>query len=127
MLLLLSIVRMSNKGDKLKERLAEFVSKQSEEPSKSELETAVKTVFNEKKKQGKAEKDKSCVEKPKRKPSAYNLFYAEQSAILKQKEEDKEDGYVKMTAQMKMQYIGSLWNKKNGKDDKSSDPELEDE
>lgn len=115
---------MSDKGDKLKQRLAEFVSKQSEEPSKKELEAALKTVFNDKKKRGKDEKDKLSVEKPKRKPSAYNLFYAEQSAILKEKE--SEEGFEKMTAQMKMQYIGSLWKQKNGMDEET-EAELDNE
>lgn len=112
---------MSNKGDKLKERLAEFVSKQSEEPSKKELEAAIKTVFNDKKKQEKAQKENSVVEKPKRKPTAYNLFYAEQSAILK---ENEENGVEKMTAKAKMQYIAALWKEKSGKD---AEPELEDD
>jgi len=59
--------------------------------------------------------------KPKRKPSGYNLFYAEQSAILKKLE---EEGAEKTTAQSKMQYIASLWKAKNGKD---TDAILEDE
>jgi hypothetical protein len=118
---------MSNKGDKLKQRLAEFVSTQSEEPSKKELEAALKIVFNEKKKQGKAEKDKSNVEKPKRKPTLYNIFYAEQSAILKQKESE-EDEVEKMTAKAKMLYIASLWKSKNGKDaDIDTEPELDED
>jgi hypothetical protein len=111
-----------SKGDKLKARLAEFVSKQSEEPSKKELEAALKTVFNDKKKQEKVEKELNTDGvKPKRKPSGYNLFYAEQSAILKKLE---EKGAEKTTAQSKMQYIASLWKAKNGKD---TDAILEDE
>lgn len=127
-IIFIQFIRMSIKSDKLKERLAEFVSKQSEEPSKKELEAALKTVFNEKKKGGKEVKDKSTVEKPKRKPTAYNLFYAEQSAILKEKENNKEneEGFEKMTAQMKMQYIGSLWKQKSGKD-AETEPEIDDE
>ena len=114
---------MSNKGDKLKERLAEFVSNQSEKPSKKEFEAAVKTVFNEKKKKEKSEKDISNTgEKTKRKPSSYNMFYAEQSSILKQKE--SEDGGEKMTAKAKMQYIAALWKEKNGKD---AEPEEDNE
>jgi len=118
---------MSNKGDKLKQRLAEFVSNQSEEPSKKELEAALKFVYNEKKKQVKAEKDNVNGEKPKRKPSPYNIFYAEQSAILKQKESE-EEGCEKMTAKAKMQYIAALWKSKNGKDaDDDFEPVLDDD
>ena len=120
---------MSNKGDKLKQRLAEFVSNQSEEPSKKELESALKFVYNEKKKQIKAEKDNVNGEKPKRKPSPYNIFYAEQSAILKQKESE-EEGCEKMTAKAKMQYIAALWKSKNEKDadtDDDFEPELEED
>ena len=39
--------------DKLKQRLAEFMSKLSVEPSKKELDTAVKSVFTDKKKAAK--------------------------------------------------------------------------
>ena len=66
------------------------------------------------------------IEKPKRKPSKYNIFYAEQSLILKQQEEDKDDA-DKMTAKAKMLYIASLWNEKNGKEADEDAPELDDE
>lgn len=103
---------MSNKGDKLNARLVEFISNQTEEPSKKEFEAAVKLVYNNKKKQLKAEKENDVsVEKPKRKPSKYNIFYAEQSLILKNDEEGK-----KMTAKAKMLYIASLWREQTGKD-----------
>lgn len=115
---------MSNKGDKLKERLASFVSTQTEKPSKKELEAAIKTVFNDIKRTGKAEKDDSNVEKQKRKPSAYNLFYSEQSLILKKKEENGEE---KMSAKAKMIYISGLWNQKTGKEPEPEKLDLEDE
>ncbi len=107
-------------SNKLNVRLAEFISNQSEVPSKKELEAAVKAVYNDKKKQEKEDKVVGG-EKPKRKPSAYNLFYAEQSAILKENEADKKPD-EKMTAKAKMQYIAALWKSKNG-----TEPELEDE
>ena len=117
---------MSDKGKKLNDRLVEFISNQSEEPSKKELEAAIKQVYNEKKKQVKAEKENSVSnEKPKRKPSKYNLFYAEQSQLLKEQEESKEDA-DKMTAKAKMLYIAALWREKNGKD-ADNEPELDDE
>lgn len=119
---------MSSKGDKLNARLAEFISTQTEKPSKKELEAAVKLVYKTKKNQDKAEKESnsSLIEKPKRKPSKYNIFYAEQSLILKQQEEDKDDA-DKMTAKAKMLYIASLWNEKNGKEADEDAPELDDE
>lgn len=112
---------MSNKGEKLTSRLAEFVSKQSEKPSKKELESAIKTVFKDMRNQEKTSNEKP-VEKTKRQPSGYNIFYAEQSAILKKKED--EEGGEKTTAQSKMKYIAALWKERNSK---NVDPELEDE
>ena len=93
--------------DKLTTRLTEFMSKLSFEPSKQELTTAVKNVYNNKKKAEKEEKQ----DKPKRKLSAWNIFYKEQSAILKQQEaeKDKED---RMSAKEKMAYIANLWKEK---------------
>lgn len=121
-------ILMSSKGDKLNARLAEFISTQTEKPSKKELEAAVKLVYKTKKTQDKAEKESNSllIEKPKRKPSKYNMFYAEQSLILKQQEEDKDDA-DKMTAKAKMLYIASLWKKKNGKEVDEEAPELDDE
>lgn len=98
--------------DKLKQRLADFMSKLSIEPSKKDVDNAVKGIFNDKKKAAKDNDDK-----PKRKLSAWNIFYKEQSAILKLSEEkkDKED---RMSAKEKMTYIASLWKSKceNGGD-----------
>jgi hypothetical protein len=93
--------------DKLTSRLTEFMSRLSFEPSKQELTTAVKNVYNNKKKAEKEDKQ----EKPKRKLSAWNIFYKEQSAILKQQEaeKDKED---RMSAKEKMAYIANLWKEK---------------
>lgn len=93
--------------DKLTTRLTEFMSRLSFEPSKQELTTAVKNVYNNKKKAEKEEKQ----DKPKRKLSAWNIFYKEQSAILKKQEaeKDKED---RMSAKEKMAYIANLWKEK---------------
>jgi hypothetical protein len=97
--------------DKLKKRLAEFMSQLSVEPSKKELDTAVKGVFNDKKKAAKESDDK-----PKRKLSAWNIFYKEQSAILKQNEEGKEKD-ERMSAKEKMAYIASLWKNRTTDDE----------
>lgn len=92
-------------SSKLISRLTEFVANQTEEPSKKDLSDAMKEVFKSKK--GK-KTSKDGEEKQKRKPSPYNLFYAEQSAIIKKKEEDlpKEE---RKTAKEKMSYIAQLW------------------
>lgn len=95
-------------------RLNEFISNQTNEPTKKELTEAITKVFKEKKTQEKKSKKTDCNDdKPKRKPSAYNLFYKEQSAILKEKEalKDKED---RMSAKEKMSYIAQLWKDKKG-------------
>lgn len=93
--------------DKLKLRLAEFMSRLSVEPSKKELDEAVKGVFKDKKKTS-----KEGEEKPKRQLSAWNIFYKEQSAILKAEEEGK-DKDERMSAKEKMSYIASLWKSKS--------------
>jgi len=66
-------------------RLTEFVSTQTEEPSKKDLENALKEIYKSKKT---TKKSNDGEEKQKRKPSAYNIYYAEQSAIIKKKEEN---------------------------------------
>lgn len=93
--------------NKLTTRLTEFMSRLSFEPSKQELTTAVKNVYNNKKKAEKEEKQ----DKPKRKLSAWNIFYKEQSAILKQQEAEK-DKVDRMSAKEKMAYIANLWKEK---------------
>jgi len=92
-------------SSKLISRLAEFVSTQTEEPSKKDLADALKEIYKSKKT---TKKSNDGEEKQKRKPSAYNIYYAEQSAIIKKKEEDtpKEE---RMTAKEKMSYIAKLW------------------
>ena len=97
--------------DKLKQRLADFMSKLSVEPTKKDLDNAVKSVFTDKKKAA-----KDAGDKPKRKLSSWNLFYKEQSIILKKSEEDK-DKEDRMSAKEKMSYIASLWKNKQSSDD----------
>jgi hypothetical protein len=89
---------------KLISRLSEFVSTQTEEPSKKDLTDALKEIYKSKKNK----KSNDGEEKQKRKPSAYNIFYAEQSAVIKKKEEDTPKD-ERMTAKEKMSYIAKLW------------------
>ncbi len=109
-------------------RLNEFISNQTNEPTKKELTEAITNVFKEKKTQEKKSKKTDCDDdKPKRKPSAYNLFYKEQSAILKEKEalKDKED---RMSAKEKMAYIAQLWkNKKSESVENKEEEKVEEE
>ena len=97
----IEIVIMSSK---LISRLTEFVSTQTEEPSKKDLTDALKEIYKSKKNK----KSNDGEDKQKRKPSAYNIFYAEQSAIIKKREENvaKEE---RMNAKEKMSYIAKLW------------------
>ena len=105
-------------SSKLISRLTEFVSAQTEEPSKKDLADALKEIYKSKKT---TKKSTDGEDKQKRKPSAYNIYYAEQSAIIKKKEEDipKEE---RMTAKEKMSYIAKLW-----KDQKSGEKVEEEE
>lgn len=96
--------------DKLKQRLVDFMSKLSIEPTKKDLDNAVKSVFTDKKKAAKETGDK-----PKRKLSSWNIFYKEQSIILKKSEESK-DKDSRMSAKEKMTYIASLWKNKESVD-----------
>jgi hypothetical protein len=91
---------------KLIERLQALMLSCTNEPSKKDLTAAVTKVFKDK--AGKAKEEKNSEDKPKRKPSAYNNFYREQSAVLKQIEESKPKE-ERMSAKDKMSYIASLW------------------
>lgn len=98
-------------SSKLISRLNEFLLLQSEEPSKKDISDAVKEIYKSKKT---TKKSNDGEEKQKRKPSVYNIYYAEQSAIIKKNEENtpKEE---RMTAKEKMSYIAKLWHdKKSG-------------
>ena len=111
-------------SSKLFSRLSEFVGNQTNEPSKKDLSDAIKQLYKEKAAKAKKEKKSGGEEKPKRKPSAYNEFYKEQSAILKEKEAslDKED---RMTAKEKMTYIANMWKEK--KDEEAFEEAKEEE
>jgi hypothetical protein len=109
-------------SSKLISRLTEFVSAQTEEPSKKDLADALKEIYKSKK----TKKTNYGEDKQKRKPSAYNIFYAEQSAIIKKKEEDtpKEE---RMTAKEKMGYIAKLWNDQKSGEKKEEEEIVEEE
>jgi len=110
-------------SSKLISRLTEFVSTQTEEPSKKDLTDALKEVYKSKK----TKKSNDGEEKQKRKPSAYNIFYAEQSAVIKKKEEDipKDE---RMTAKKKMSYIAKLWkDQKSGENFEDAPAAISDE
>ena len=93
--------------DKLLQRLKDLILNCTNEPSKKDLAAAVTRVYKDKAVAAKEEKKQSD-DKPKRKPSVYNIFYKEQSAVLRAKEESvpKEE---RMSAKEKMAHIASLW------------------
>jgi len=101
--------------EKLLNRLKNLILDCTNEPSKQELTAAVTKVFKDKTAKAKEEK-KQATDKPKRKPSAYNIFYKEQSVILREQEQGKAKNEC-MSAKEKMAYIASLWKaKKDGKE-----------
>lgn len=87
---------MSSINDELLKSINEFISSQSSNVDKKELLEVIKDVFSKHKK---SKKD-SNPEKPKRKPSAYNIF------MKKSMEELKDNG---MTAKEKMKRVAELW------------------
>jgi len=98
---------------KLAQRLQDMMLACTDEPSKKDMTAALTKVFKDKTAKAKEEKQQSG-DKPKRKPSAYNLFYKEQSAILKENEQSKLKE-ERMSAKEKMAYIAGLWKaSKNG-------------
>jgi len=92
---------------KLAQRLQDMMLACTDEPSKKEMTAALTKVFKDKTAKAKEEKQQSG-DKPKRKPSAYNIFYKEQSAILKESEQSKPKE-ERMSAKEKMAYIAGLW------------------
>jgi len=80
---------------------------------KEMLTDIYKTAGPSKKKSSKKEKAEVAADKPKREPTAYNLFMKEQMEIL------KEEGST-LTGKEKMQKIAELWKEK-----KTSSPEKE--
>ena len=98
--------------DKLYARFAKLMDDQTNEPSKKEVSAVATKYFTQLKKDKKANGAAAVDEnKPKRAPTAYNIFFKEQMAVLKDKEKDlsKEDC---MTAKAKMAYVADLWKAK---------------
>ena len=101
--------------DKFLARFAKMMDEQTVEPTKKDVSTAVAKFYAQQKKNKKANDGAAGGEnKPKRAPTAYNIFFKEQMAILK----EKETGMSKdecMTAKAKMAHVAELWKAK--KDD----------
>ena len=101
--------------DKFLARFAKMMEEQTVEPTKKDVSTAVAKFYAQQKKNKKANDGAAGGEnKPKRAPTAYNIFFKEQMAILK----EKETGMSKdecMTAKAKMAHVAELWKAK--KDD----------
>lgn len=98
--------------DKLLDRFAKLMEEQTDEPSKKDVAAVVTKFYALKKKSVKANGDEN---KPKRAPTAYNVFFKAQMAILKESEQgiDKDEC---MTAKAKMAHVAALWKAK--KEDK---------
>lgn len=100
--------------DKFLARFAKMMEEQTVEPTKKDVSTAVAKFYAQQKKNKKANDGAAGGEnKPKRAPTAYNIFFKEQMAILK----EKETGLPKdecMTAKAKMAHVAELWKAKKG-------------
>jgi len=101
---------MSSINDELLKSINEFISSQSSNVDKKELLEVIKDVFSKHKK---TKKDDS-VEKPKRKPSPYNLF------MKTTMEELKDNG---MTAKEKMKRVAELWKEFKSKNSSGKNEE----
>ena len=93
---------MSDK--QLLQRLQNYILDCGDEPSMKDLSDAVTRVYNAKVAQLNEEKSK-------RKPSAYNIFVKEQTAILRAQEADKPKE-ERMSGKEKMAYILAMWKAK---------------
>lgn len=87
---------MSSINEELLKTIKEFISSQSSTIDKKELMAVIKDFFSAQKK---SKKDENS-EKPKRKPSAYNIFMKNTMKDL------KENG---MTAKEKMKQVAEMW------------------
>ena len=98
--------------DKLLSRFAQLMEDQTHEPTKKEVSGVVTKYFAQQKKTKKAAGAGAGADeqKAKRAPSAYNIFFKEQMAVLKEKEAGKEKDDC-MTAKAKMTYVADLWRK----------------
>lgn len=98
--------------DKFLARFAKMMEEQTVEPTKKVVSTAVSKFYAQQKKNKKANDGAAAGEnKTKRAPTAYNVFFKEQMAILK----EKETGLSKdecMTAKAKMAHVAELWKSK---------------
>ena len=94
--------------DKLYTRFSKLLDDQTEMPSKKEVAAAVTKFYSQQKKKGNVAADAN---KPKRAPSAYNIYFKEQMQILKDKEVEMEKD-DRMPAPAKMAHIAELWKAK---------------
>jgi hypothetical protein len=117
--------------DKLFARFSKLLDEQTEMPSKKEVAAAVTKFYSQQKKKenGAAAADAN---KPKRAPSAYNIFFKEQMQILKDKEVNMEKD-ERMPAPAKMAHIAELWKAKKeeifqeAQEEPEPEPEVEPE
>lgn len=105
---------MSSINEELLKSINEFISSQSSNVDKKELLEVIKDVFSKHKK---SKKDENS-EKPKRKPSAYNIF------MKKSMEELKDNG---MTAKEKMKRVAELWKEYKASPQKNEEDEEKEE
>lgn len=100
--------------DKFLARFAKMMEEQTVEPTKKDVSTAVAKFYAQQKKNKKANDGAAGGEnKPKRAPTAYNIFFKEQMAILKEKEAGMSKDEC-MTAKAKMAHVAELWKAKKG-------------
>jgi hypothetical protein len=92
--------------NKLLDRFAKLMEEQTEEPSKKDVSAVVAKFYALKKKKTVVNENK-----PKRAPTAYNVFFKAQMAILKDSEKDMEKDEC-MTAKAKMAHVAALWKAK---------------
>jgi hypothetical protein len=111
--------------DKLFTRFSKLLDEQTEMPSKKEVAAAVTKFYSQQKENGAAAADAN---KPKRAPSAYNIFFKEQMQILKDKEVNMEKD-ERMPAPAKMAHIAELWKAKKEEifQEAQEEPEVEQE
>ena len=113
--------------DKLYARFAKLMDDQTNEPTKKEVAAVVTKFYTQLKKDKKANGAAAVDEhKPKRAPTAYNIFFKEQMAILKDKEKDLSKDEC-MTAKAKMAHVAELWKAKKEEhfEEAPEEPEVE--
>ncbi len=107
--------------NKLLDRFAKLMEEQTEEPSKKDVSAVVAKFYALKKKKTVVDENK-----PKRAPTAYNVFFKAQMAILKDSEKDMDKDDC-MTAKAKMAHVAALWKakKEDTFEEALSEPEQE--